>query len=147
MNKEVENELKKSRVGFVHFVDISKLTNKQNRGLPCAILIGIAINPKFVKDVFNNPDYKPVLEDEYVKTENRVGEVTDELAEFLVSKGYKALSQSDAGLLAEGVFNFETKESVLPHKTVAQLSGLGWIGKNNLFITLNMVQRNVLVLF
>ena len=35
----------------------------------------------------------------------------------------------------EGVFNFETKESVLPHKTVAQLSGLGWIGKNNLFIT------------
>ena len=69
----VENELKKSRVGFVHFVDISKLTNKQNRGLPCAILIGIAINPKFVKDVFNNPDYKPVLEDEYVKTENRVG--------------------------------------------------------------------------
>ena len=38
MNKEVENELKKSRVGFVHFVDISKLTNKQNRGLPCAIL-------------------------------------------------------------------------------------------------------------
>lgn len=53
--------------------------------------------PKFVKDVFNNPDYKPVLEDEYVKTENRVGEVTDELAEFLVSKGYKALSQSDAG--------------------------------------------------
>ena len=135
MNKEVENELKKSRVGFVHFVDISKLTNKQNRGLPCAILIGIAINPKFVKDVFNNPDYKPVLEDEYVKTENRVGEVTDELAEFLVSKGYKALSQSDAGLLAEGVFNFETKESVLPHKTVSQLSGLGWIGKNNLFIT------------
>ena len=66
-----------------------------------------------------------LFEDEYVKTENRVGEVTDELAEFLVSKGYKALSQSDAGLLAEGVFNFETKESVLPHKTVAQLSGLG----------------------
>ena len=65
MNKEVENELKKSRVDFVHFVDISKLTNKQNRGLPCAILIGIAINPKFVKDVFNNPDYKPVLEDEW----------------------------------------------------------------------------------
>ena len=60
MNKEVENELKKLRVDFVHFVDISKLTNKQNRGLPCAILIGIAINPKFVKDVFNNPDYKPL---------------------------------------------------------------------------------------
>ena len=49
MNKEVENELKKSRVDFVHFVDISKLTNKRNRGLPCAILIGIAINPEVCK--------------------------------------------------------------------------------------------------
>ena len=48
MNKEIENELKKSRVDFVHFVDISKLTNRQNRGLPCAILIGIAISSKFV---------------------------------------------------------------------------------------------------
>jgi hypothetical protein len=32
MNKEVENELKKSRVGFVHFVDISKLTKEKRRG-------------------------------------------------------------------------------------------------------------------
>ena len=71
MNKEIENELKKSRVDFVHFVDISKLTNRQNRGLPCAILIGIAISPKFVKDVFNNPDYKPALEDEYVQSPNQ----------------------------------------------------------------------------
>ena len=33
------------------------------------------------------------------------------------------------------LFNFEIKESVLPHKTVALLGGLGWIGKNNLLVT------------
>lgn len=135
LNKEIENELKNTGVNFVRFVDVSKLTYGQNRGLPHAILIGITINPRFVKEVFQNPDYIHTLEDEYAQTENRAGEVTDKLAKLIAGKGYRAVSQSDAGLLAEGVFNFETKESVLPHKTVALLSGSGWIGKNNLFIT------------
>ena len=49
--------------------------------------------------------------------------------------GFKAISQSDTGLIAENTFDFSTKTSILPHKTIAMLSGLGYIGKNNLFIT------------
>lgn len=135
LNHEIERELKKAGATFVRFLDVSKLADKQNRGLPNALLIGIAIDPEYIKKVLDNPDYKPTHEDEYVQTEDRAGEMADGIARFLNGKGYKAISQSDAGLLAEGVFHFETKESVLPHKTVALLSGLGWIGKNNLFIT------------
>ncbi len=135
LNQEIENKLKNTGVDFVRFLDVSGLTDTQNRGLPNAILIGISINPRFIKEVFDNPDFVPTHGDEYVQTENKAGEIADELTKFLTGKGYKNISQSDAGLLMEEVFNFEKKESVLPHKTIALLSGLGWIGKNNLFIT------------
>ncbi len=135
LNWEIEQLLRNENADFVHFVDISMLDIRQNRGLPYAILIGIAINPQFIKAVHDSPDYAHTPSDEYAQTEERVGLIADKLAERLVSKGYKALSQSDNGLITENTFDFATKTSVLPHKTIAVLSGIGYIGKNNLFIT------------
>ncbi len=135
INIEIEQQLKNEHVDFIHFVDISMLDIKQNRGLPFAILIGVAISPHFLQTVCNTPNYIHTLEDEYAQTESRVGLIADKLANNLISSGYKALSQSDNGLMAENAFNFETKTSALPHKTIAILSGIGYIGKSNLFIT------------
>ena len=135
INHQIENEVKNAGVDFIRFLDISELTDAQNRGLPSAVLIGISIGPKFIKTVFDNPEYVPTHDDEYIQTEEKAGHVTDEIAKMLVGRGYKAISQSDAGLIAAGAFNFDKKESVLPHKTVAIHGGLGWIGKNNLLVT------------
>jgi len=135
INRQIEDELKNTGVDFIRFLDVSELTDTQNRGLPLAILIGISIDPKFIKKVFDDPEYTPTHDDEYIQTEEKAGKVTDEIAKILIDKGYKAISQSDAGLIADGAFNFDDKESVLPHKTVAMLGGVGWIGKNNLLIT------------
>lgn len=132
---EIEQELRSENADFVHFVDISMLDIRQNRGLPYAILIGIAINPQFIKTVYDSPHYVHTLNDEYAQTENRAGLIADKLADRLIRKGYKALSQSDNALITENTFDFATKTSVLPHKTIAVLSGTGYIGKNNLFIT------------
>jgi len=144
---EIEQQLKNEHVDFVHFVDISMLGIKQNRGLPFAILIGIAINPHFLQMVCNTPNYTHTIEDEYAQTESRVGLIADKLATHLISSGYKALSQSDNGLLAENAFDFETKTSALPHKTIAILSGIGYIGKSNLFITEEFGAAQCLVFF
>ena len=95
----------------------------------------IFINPHFLQMVCNTPNYTHTIEDEYAQTESRIGLIADKLANNLISSGYKALSQSDNGLMAENAFDFETKTSALPHKTIAILSGIGYIGKNNLFIT------------
>ena len=126
LNLEIEQFLRSENVDFVHFVNISRLNKQQNRGLPYAILI---------KEVYENPYYIHSTTDEYAQTEELVGSITDKLANLLILNGFKAISQSDTGLIAENTFDFSAKTSILPHKTIAMLSGLGYIGKNNLFIT------------
>ena len=143
LNQEIENELKNQGAELIRFVGISHLNEKQNRQLPNAIVFALPLTAEYAKMVFNIPDYVQARiadnynfdDDEYSQTEHKAGEIADELAKFITGKGYKAISQSDTGLVADGVFDYETKESVLPHKTVALLGGLGWIGKSNLLIT------------
>lgn len=143
LNQEIENELANQGAKLVRFVSISHLDKKQNREFPSAIVFALPLTTEYIRKVFNTPNYVQERindnynfdDDEYTQTENKAGEIADVLAKFITEKGYKAKSQSDAGLVAEEVFDFERKESVLPHKTVALLGGLGWIGKNNLLIT------------
>ena len=61
LNKEIEQQLRNENADFVHFVDISMLNIRQNRGFPYALLIGIAINPHFIKTVHDSPDYVHTL--------------------------------------------------------------------------------------
>ncbi len=143
LNQEIENRLKNQGAKLIRFVNISHLDERQNRQLPNAIIFALPLTPAYIKEVFDTPNYVQARvednfnfdDDEYLQTEHKTGEIADWLATFINKKGYKAISQSDEALLAEGLFNFETKESILPHKTIALLSGLGWIGKNNLLIT------------
>jgi epoxyqueuosine reductase len=143
LNQEIENILKNQGAKLIRFVSISHLDEKQNRKLPNAIVFALPLTATYIKEVFDTPNYVQARvednfnfdDDEYLQTEHKTGKIADELATFIKEKGYEAIPQSDDALLAEGLFNFETKESVLPHKTIALLGGLGWIGKNNLLIT------------
>lgn len=143
LNQEIEHELTSRGAKLVRFVSIAHLDEKQNRKLPNAIVFAFPLTADYVRKVVDTPNYVQARiedhynfdDDEYTQTEHKAGEVADELTRFIAGKGYQAKSQSDAGLVAEEVFNFEIKESVLPHKKVALLGGLGWIGRNNLLIT------------
>ena len=143
LNSEIESELTGQGAKLVRFVDISHLSEAQNRLFPRAIVFALPLTAKYLKEVFDTPNYVQDRiadnfnfdDDEYLITENRTHELSDNTAEYLTQKGYSAFSQSDDSLAAEGKFDFEQKRSLLPNKTVALLGGLGWIGKNNLLIT------------
>lgn len=63
INIEIERQLRNENADIIHFVDISMLDIKQNRGFPFAILIGIAINPHFLEMVCNTPYYTHTIDD------------------------------------------------------------------------------------
>lgn len=125
----------KARVGgarFIRYVDISELSLEENRGYSGAILLGIALSPQYVDKLGKdeNVDWR-----EFSFTEHQADKLAEKISEYLMEKGYKSYAQSESNLLAHGDYKSEIKTTPLPHKTIAILAGLGWIGKNNLLVT------------
>lgn len=142
LETEIRNELTNRSVAFVHFVDVSQLPEQQNKGLNTAILFGLSLTPEFIQKVAQTDDYVEQLvrsnrqeEDEFSLKEAETDIIADYLADYLQTKGYSAYSQSEKNQLVNGCYDVVSHSTLLPHKTIAVLAGMGWIGKHNLLIT------------
>ncbi|MCG6188515.1 hypothetical protein [Maribellus maritimus] len=142
LENEIQNELKSRGADLVHFVDISHLHKKHNKNFPVAILVGMILSRKYLGELTLNPDYvaekirtKIVKNDEFEIKEKQTDALADFMAVFLTNKGYRAYSQSEKNIADTGFYDFNNNRTPLPHKTVALLAGLGWIGKHNLLVT------------
>lgn len=138
-NDIITRELERHKIEFVHFVNISGLTQIENRGFQSAILFGVKCSPEYLKKVSKNPNYVPEMvernyfdDDEHSCYEMEMYRISDLLAEFIEKNGYKAYSLSDTNQITTD--NFIGNKSNLPLKTLAVHAGLGWIGKNNLLV-------------
>lgn len=130
---ELIAELKKRGANFVKTVDISMLSDKENQGYCSALVLGITLSPGYIKRLSQNTktDYS-----EFGRKEHDADELAEWTADFLLEQGYKAFAQSQKNLLSKkGLFDAQTKRTLLPHKKIAMMAGLGWIGKSNLLVT------------
>ncbi len=142
LEHELITELKNQGADFVYFVDISHLSAEQNKRYPIAILMGVVLSPGYIQKITSNPDYvqdmirnDQISEDEFAQKEIDTDRMADFIASYLIAKEYSAYAQSENNLESTGFYDEKTKSSPLPHKTIAGLGGLGWIGKHNLLVT------------
>jgi len=131
MNNEIKELLFERDVDIVRFVDISGLPVEQTQGFANAIAFCKRLPKEFIIDVRDGEQNGH----EFAEMEHETDALADWLAEYLRGKGYRVYSQSEESNEGSGNYDKSTMSSTLPHKTIAGLAGIGYIGKNNLLIT------------
>ena len=132
INEEIVDFVSNEGADLVEFVDISVLPDSIRRSYRNAILVGILLSKNYLRSfsIDRNVDYS-----EFRKKEASMDRLAVSLAKFLVSKGYPSYAQSESNIARDGLFDAKTSTSTLPHKTIALLAGIGWIGKDDLLVT------------
>jgi len=131
MNNEINEFLFKAGADIVRIVDISNLLSGQTQGYASAVVFCIGFPKDFIMAVRDGE----LSGREFADMEKETDEIADRLAEYLRGKGHKAYSQSEESHDQYGNIDDDTLTSILPHKTIARLAGIGYVGKNCLIVS------------
>jgi len=127
INEFVSNYFSAQDIELFGFADLSAIPPVERGNFPYGIAFGI---PYSREGMLENLHGRPQISyDEYCSYNKRMGDIGIELAEELANLGFKASAQPYHSILPN-----EDLRSVLPHKTVARLAGLGWIGRCALLV-------------
>lgn len=132
MQEILQNFAEENHIDIIRAVDITSLSLEENRGYFCAILLVKALPKEYIDKLNREKETDYTVFSNY---ENETDELADKLAAIIQEKGYRAISQSENGIDFRREYDEKTKSSILLHKKIATMLGLGWIGKNNLLVT------------
>ena len=128
MNCEIIDLLNGEGCSIVGFADISSLSKESRQNFDRGIVIGLSLSKEAMKE--NKEGNPQKYHDEYLVINERLPELARMVENLLIKKGYKALAKPSTSVVQD-----DNKRTVLPHKTVATMAGLGWIGKCALLVT------------
>lgn len=123
-------------VNLVGFADLTTFPAHHRSNMPYGISIGIAVKP----DIVSLIPQKATIEyfNEYQGINKKLDEIGIRIQENISNRGYAAIAQTVDFVRKqreENDPNNSASHALMPHKTVAALSGLGWIAKSSLLVT------------
>jgi epoxyqueuosine reductase QueG len=113
---------------IVGFADLRSLSKEVRQNFDNGIVLALSYSKEAMQEL-KNVDMKRYYE-EWKPKPRRLDELAVITADYLVEKGYKALAKVQSTVVYD-----KDMRTVLPHKTIATLAGLGWIGKCAMLVT------------
>jgi epoxyqueuosine reductase len=127
--EDFEARLILAGASLIGYAELSALPEAKAFDLRYGISIAAALNPTIVSLIGRGPvrEYHA----EYIRLNKLLASLEEYAACFLSDLGFRALAIAPTG----EKFDRATLRTNLPHKSVATLAGLGWIGKCALLVT------------
>ena len=117
-------------VGIADVTSVAKdflLSDKARRQIKRAVCLGVRVSRAILDEIDNQPT--KMYFHHYRALNMFLDQLGIRLANYLQDKGFMALP-----VPASQIVDWEKQSAHLSHKTIGQLAGLGWIGRNNLLV-------------
>jgi len=128
LHSEIIDLLKQNGCSIVGFADLRCLSKEARQNFDYGILIALSYTKEAMQDNKNGSVQRYYTE--FTLENKRLPKLATLTADFLIVKGYKALPKIQSMVVQDKEYC-----TVLPHKTVATLAGIGWIGKCAMLVT------------
>ena len=126
---ELKEMLLSRGAAMVGFADLRELAPEVRAEMPRGVSFAVALDPQIIAGIATGPTAE--YREEYVRVNRLIDEMTAAGVELLRGRGWRAVATQ----ATVDEIDPQLTAIALPHKTVARLAGLGWIGRCALLVT------------